>query len=199
MTSARLRSPQRPFVPFARRRNPAVGKYWAVLLIVCVLLFVAQSWWMKHVRETQQLNVSSSLIFKLTDFMQDKAGKATAAEPTHTPATLPVIGSGPAGGASPALAPGTEIVACELCAGLGRSADPQTGAEMTCPLCQGHGSRLLRRLSPQDQLCPACGGMGMRLNANGRSASTCERCDGRGLIESGASADAAQAQAKDQP
>lgn len=195
MSAAANRTPTTPFAPFGRhRRNPNASKYWAILILVAALLFFAQSYWMKHVRSQEAIAVNSSLIFKLTNFLNDRGGAATTSDPTHTPATIPPSASATAGLSS--LAPGTEIVPCHLCEGLGRTSHPKTGDEITCPLCQGHGSRLIRRQSPADQLCTACGGIGQCLAPDGISAEPCPRCDGRGLISPAAPAQDAAASAQ---
>ncbi len=190
MSAAARHTPATPFSPFGgRRKHPSTSKYWALLILVAAGLFVAQSFWMKRVRAKETLAIDSSLIFKLTNFLNDRSPASTTSDPTHTPATIPA-GTSAAAGVS-ALAPGTEIVPCHLCEGLGRTSHPETGDEITCPLCQGHGSRLIRRQAANESLCPACGGIGLLLGADGVSTETCLRCEGRGLVASDAAPAAA--------
>lgn len=166
-----------PINPFRRNRSPLGGKAWLLIFVVGVALFIAQGIWMKQTRARRALDVDASLIFKLSNLIQDDTGAATSADPSNVRSSLGTAASGTAG-----LPNGTELVPCELCTSLGLVAEPETGESMPCPLCQGHGSRLIRRLSPADQLCPACGGIGATLNPDHVTASVCERCGGRGLI-----------------
>ena len=75
---------------------------------------------------------------------------------------------------------------CDLCGKTGQV--PVKGANNVlemCPACYGVGYHTVRRFGEADVLCPACLGLGRLENKEGRWR-TCRRCDGRGLIESGA-------------
>lgn len=87
--------------------------------------------------------------------------------------------------------PGVETIECDRCLGTGGilSAD---GKRDICPICLGVGSRLIRRLHPDDYRCPACGGMGRMVLPDTGEVGTCPRCGGRGLIRRGGSANAAE-------
>ncbi len=80
---------------------------------------------------------------------------------------------------------GPEKVPCEHCLGSGMVYGDEGEASM-CPICQGVGYRMVRRLDPADRICPACGGMGRVVFFDSGQAGTCPRCDGRGLTRSAA-------------
>ena len=87
-----------------------------------------------------------------------------------------------------------ERIACEKCGKTGRV--PREGANNVlemCPACYGVGYHTLRRFEENEVLCPACLGLG-RLEDRDGHWRTCRRCDGRGLIKSGA-----EAEEQDQP
>ena len=78
---------------------------------------------------------------------------------------------------------------CEVCAKTGRVPDPEVNnALVMCPSCYGIGYHTIRRFDEAEVLCPACLGMG-RLEDKDGAWRTCRRCDGRGLIRSGAEAE----------
>ena len=77
-------------------------------------------------------------------------------------------------------------ITCDHCAKTGQV--PKEGANnvlVMCPSCYGVGYHTVRRFDSRDVLCPACLGMG-RLEEKDGTWRTCRRCDGRGLIQSGA-------------
>ena len=87
-----------------------------------------------------------------------------------------------------------ERIVCEHCGKTGRV--PKEGANNVlemCPACYGVGYHTLRRFEENEVLCPACLGLG-RLEDRDGHWRTCRRCDGRGLIRSGA-----EAEEQDQP
>lgn len=89
-------------------------------------------------------------------------------------------------GVDPAAAtgvPGVETIECEYCLGTGHILSP-SGQKMICPVCQGVGSRLIRRLDEYDRICPLCAGMGRTELPDTGEIGTCPRCGGRGLIRS---------------
>lgn len=77
-------------------------------------------------------------------------------------------------------------IECDICGKTGQV--PKEGSNNVlemCPACYGVGYHSVRRFGSQDVLCPACMGMG-RLEEKDGTWRTCRRCDGRGLILSGA-------------
>ncbi len=79
-----------------------------------------------------------------------------------------------------------ERISCETCGKTGKV--PKEGANNVlemCPVCFGVGSHTVRRMDQRDVLCAACMGLG-RLEDKEGHWRTCQRCDGRGLIQSGA-------------
>ena len=77
-------------------------------------------------------------------------------------------------------------ISCDTCGRTGRVPDPQVNnALVMCPACYGVGYHTIRRFSELEVLCPACLGLG-RLEDKDDVWRTCRRCDGRGLIRSGA-------------
>ena len=72
-------------------------------------------------------------------------------------------------------------IVCETCLGSGLHSSTGDEKEM-CPICQGVGFRMIRKLDAADQMCPACGGMGRVEFYDTGNVGTCPRCDGRGLI-----------------
>ena len=77
-------------------------------------------------------------------------------------------------------------VECDLCGKTGRVPKPDANNELEmCPACYGVGYHTIRRFDESEVLCAACLGLG-RLEGQEGFWRTCRRCDGRGLIQSGA-------------
>ncbi len=80
-------------------------------------------------------------------------------------------------------APGVETIECGYCLGTGHVLSDES-RQAICPICQGVGSRLIRRLDEYDRICPLCAGMGRTELPDTGRIDTCPRCGGRGLVRS---------------
>ena len=123
--------------------------------------------WMQRARQAAGSGdiVSNPLAEKLGRWMLDKRGLSAA-------------------GAGAGLeAPGVEKIMCETCLGTGEVPDTD-GNPVMCPICQGVGFRMIRRMDPADRLCPLCAGMGRVELPDTGEVTTCPRCNGRGLVRS---------------
>ena len=161
-----------PGYPFATPQPKGKGPVVAVIGLLVILGFFLQLNWMQRARENTDIP-ANSFADKLGQWMLQQKG----AEPV-------------AGGGSGA--PGVESIECDRCFGTGGVLSPDSKREI-CPICLGVGSRLIRRLDPNDVKCPACGGMGRMVLPDTGEVGTCPRCQGRGLIQrGGGTADAAE-------
>ena len=148
----------RSFAPI----EPKGKRVYGVLIVILIIGGgILQFNWMQKVRETGAADVMPQpLAEKLSQWMMAKMG-------------IPREG-GAAG------EPGVEKIVCESCMGTGAALSAE-GQKSMCPVCQGVGFRMIRRLDPADRICPHCAGMG-RTELPGGGVGTCPRCDGRGLV-----------------
>ena len=161
-----------PGYPFATPQPKGKGPVVAVIGLLVILGFFLQLNWMQRARENTDIP-ANSFADKLGQWMLQQKGAE------------PVAGGGTG-------APGVESIECDRCFGTGGVLSPDSKREI-CPICLGVGSRLIRRLDPNDVKCPACGGMGRMVLPDTGEVGTCPRCQGRGLIRrGGGTADAAE-------
>ena len=161
-----------PGYPFATPQPKGKGPVVAVIGLLVILGFFLQLNWMQRARENTDIP-ANSFADKLGQWMLQQKGAE------------PVAGGGTG-------APGVESIECDRCFGTGGVLSPDSKREI-CPICVGVGSRLIRRLDPNDVKCPACGGMGRMVLPDTGEVGTCPRCQGRGLIQrGGGTADAAE-------
>ena len=161
-----------PGYPFATPQPKGKGPVVAVIGLLVILGFFLQLNWMQRARENTDIP-ANSFADKLGQWMLQQKGAE------------PVAGGGTG-------APGVESIECDRCFGTGGVLSPDSKREIG-PICLGVGSRLIRRLDPNDVKCPACGGMGRMVLPDTGEVGTCPRCQGRGLIQrGGGTADAAE-------
>ncbi len=142
------------------------GVYVSLMFLIVVAGFFLQLNWMQKAKEREMPAMDpNSFASKLGQWMLEKKGVSSS--------------PGIAG------APGVETVECGNCLGTGGILS-EAGQREICPICLGVGSRLIRRVDPADELCPACVGMGRVQFPDTGEYGTCPRCNGRGLIRSGA-------------
>ena len=131
------------------------------MALVVVAGFFLQLNWMQRIRQRDLSEVApNSMASKLGQWMLRQKG-------VESDASL--------------RAPGIETIECENCQGTG-SILSEEGFQGVCPICQGVGSRLVRRLDSSEYVCPACVGMGRVELPDTGEVGTCPRCGGRGLI-----------------
>ena len=155
------------------------GKYWLAVLAAAAVLFWAQARWFEGARKRGAARLDSPVAEKIANKMLAMKGLApeedggAGGKSAGNAAGAVGYGAGAAGGAGGAIR--EEVRACETCEGTGKTED---GGR--CPLCYGHGARLLRRVEGVERLCPSCVGMGRVMGEDGE-AETCPRCGGRGV------------------
>ena len=157
-----------PGYPFATPQPKGKGPVVAVIGLLVILGFFLQLNWMQRARENTDIP-ANSFADKLGQWMLKQKGVAPGGETG---------------------APGVESIECDRCFGTGGVLSPDSKREI-CPICLGVGSRLIRRLDPNDVKCPACGGMGRMVLPDTGEVGTCPRCQGRGLIRRTGAAEAA--------
>ena len=170
--SRRTGAPPRPLTPFGGKAPAPKGKSVTVALMFVLVVagFFLQLNWMQRAKQNAEIP-PDGFGAKLSQWMLNQRG---------------------AGAGVPAGAPGVETIECDRCFGTGGVLSPDSKREI-CPICVGVGSRLIRRLDPNDVKCPACGGMGRMVLPDTGEVGTCHRCQGRGLIRrGGGTADAAE-------
>ena len=160
--------------PFAAPQPKGKGPVVALMALLVVAGFLLQANWMQRAREkpASDLVVPGGFADKLGRWMMMKKG----VDPTAV--------SG---------APGVETIECGFCMGTGHVLSDES-RKAICPVCQGVGSRLIRRLDENDRICPFCAGMGRAELPDTGEIGTCPRCGGRGLVRSQAPADSAPAE-----
>ena len=172
--SRRNGTASRPVTPLGFKAPAPKGKSVTVALMFVLVIagFFLQLNWMQRAKRTAEIP-PDGFASKLGDWM------------------LAQKGAGKAAGTAPG-APGVETIECDRCFGTGGVLSADNKREI-CPICLGVGSRLIRRLDPDDVKCPACGGMGRMVLPDTDEVGTCPRCQGRGLIRrGGGTADAAE-------
>lgn len=149
------------------------GKYWLPVIAVAVVLFWAQARWFARAKRAGAARIDSPVAEMIAEKM-----RAIKGIPEDKPAAAPGAGAAAAAGSTASSGPGIlreDVVPCETCAGTGKTDDGSA-----CPLCFGHGARLLRRVEGREHLCTACAGMGRVLSDAG-TPELCPRCSGRGI------------------
>ena len=156
---------------FQPRQPKGKGAYVALMALVVVAGFFLQLNWMQQARKktAPDLVVPGGFADKLGRWMLMKKG----VDPN-----------------SMSGAPGVETIECGFCMGTGNLLSDES-RETICPICQGVGSRLIRRLDENDRICPFCGGMGRAKLPDTGQFDTCPRCGGRGLVRRPPPADSA--------
>ena len=168
----RLGAPTRPLTSFGGKAPAPKGKgvIVALMFVLVVAGFVLQLNWMQRAKQNAEIP-PDGFGAKLGQWMLNQKG---------------------AGPGVPAGAAGVENIECDRCFGTGGVLSADGQKREICPICLGVGSRLIRRLDPNDFKCPACGGMGRMVLPDTGEVGPCPRCEGRGLIRRGGSADAAE-------
>ena len=138
------------------------GRYGLILVLFVVAGFVLQFHWMQEAKKNASTDtLPPGFSKKISQWMLQKKGIA-----------LEDAGLDSAD---------AEKIVCETCLGSGFHAASGDEKEM-CPICQGVGFRMIRRIDAADRKCPACGGMGRVEFFDTGKVGTCPRCDGRGLV-----------------
>jgi len=164
-TGARRASePPRPLSAFGSQAPSPKSKnvYVALMVVLVIAGFFLQLNWMQRAKENAEIP-PDGFAAKLGQWMLHQKGAGESAAPG---------------------APGVENIECDRCFGTGGVLSSDSKREI-CPICLGVGSRLIRRLDPNDVKCPACGGMGRMVLPDSGVVGTCPRCEGRGLIQRG--------------
>ena len=168
--SRRTGAPPRPLTPFGGKAPAPKGKSVTVALMFVLVVagFFLQLNWMQRAKQNADIP-ANSFADKLGQWMLKQKGVSPGGETG---------------------APGVESIECDRCFGTGGVLSPE-GQRNICPICLGVGSRLIRRIHPDDYKCPACGGMGRMVLPDTGEVGTCPRCQGRGLIRRTGAAEAA--------
>ena len=148
------------------RKRGGGAKYWGLLLVLGAVAFFAQMRWMNGAKRRSAEDMGGIAV-KLNEYLTGQAG---VGEKKSVPKAA---GSG---------AGGILEVPCDACGGTGWRMDGDVGRREACPICLGHGMRLLRKLHADDHLCLACAGLG-RVDDGQGGGMECPRCGGRGLEE----------------
>ena len=148
------------------RKRGGGAKYWGLLLVLGAVAFFAQMRWMNGAKRRSAEDMGG-IALKLNEYLNGQAGTGEKK-------------SAPKGGGTGAG--GVLEVPCDACGGTGWQLDGESGRRETCPICLGHGARLLRKLHEDDYLCMACAGLGRVPDGEG-GGMECPRCGGRGLEE----------------
>ena len=157
-----------PGFPFATPQPKGKGPVVAAIGLLVIVGFFLQLNWMQRAKQNADIP-ANSFADKLGQWMLKQKGVAPGGETG---------------------APGVESIECDRCFGTGGVLSPE-GQRDICPICLGVGSRVIRRIHPDDYKCPACGGMGRMVLPDTGEVGTCPRCQGRGLIRRTGAAEAA--------
>ena len=145
----------------AYRPAPGQRVYVPLLAAMVVVGFVLQYRWMQKVKAEGAESITPNMVaVKLGQMLLEKRGIRLDAEEEAVPA-------------------GVERISCEHCMGTGTTFG-ENGEKQLCPICQGVGFGMVRRMDASDRPCPACLGMG-RIQIDGAT-ELCPRCSGRGLV-----------------